>query len=330
MRFADAEAVGLFDEVLSAPPQSVSGDIREQALYQKSQALLRAGRAQESAETLEELAREYPAGRLAPQAFYGVAEKAFDDGRYTDARAGFLRVSRDFPASPLALPSMYWAAESLRKGGDAEAAVLGFWTCLAAGARSGLAASALEGFSASLHLSGSPDLARTYAAKALTAHGLALEAASGVRLAAADLLITTSPDEALSLIIDVRKNAPPEPLAGQASLLLGRYYAAVKDWQRSLDTLGALETSRADEIGAQATLERGRALEAMGRTADAIDEYLKVDYLFPDYSDFAAEGLYKALALARARGDKDRGARIEQTLRGAFPASPWIRMLDGK
>ncbi len=143
-------------------------------------------------------------------------------------------------------------------------------------------------------------------------------------------MIAVQPDEALRLIDDVTNDAPPEPYAGQASLLLGRYAAAVGDWNRALDTLGALESSRADEIGAQAALERGRTLQAMGRTADAVDEFLKVGYLFPDYADFAAEGLYDALMLARARGDKDKAARIEQSLRATYPSSTWVHELDAK
>ena len=330
MRSENAAGIMLFDEVLAMPRGAVNDDIREQTLYERTWALLRAGRLQESAQGREALAREYPAGRLAPQAFFTMAERSLDAGRYREANASFLRVSRDFPRSELALQAMYWGAESLRRAGDAEAAVDGFWACLAAGAQSGLRSSAVDGFAASLRATGSLDLARRYAAQARSARDLAPESSAGVRLAAADLLVASEPDAALTLIIDVRRNAPPEPYAGQASLLLGRYYAAVRDWSRSLDTLGALEGSRADEIGARATLERGRTLEAMGRTADAIDEFLKVGYLFPDYADFAAEGLYNGLRLAQARGDKEKAGRIEQSLRTTYPASPWTHVLDLK
>jgi TolA-binding protein len=330
MRSDDAAGIGLFDKVLAMPRQAANDDIREQALYERAWALLRTGRTNDCADALEKLAREFPAGRLAPHAFFTMAEKSLDAGRYQEAQAGFLRVSRNFPRSDLALQSIYWGAESLRREGKWEAAADGFWECLAAGARSGLLTSALDGFAASLRAADSLDLARGYAGQALTAPGLTPEGSAGVRLAAADLLLPTQPDNALTLIIDVRRNSPPEPYAGQASLLLGKYYSAVRDWNRSLDTLGALESSRADEIGAQATLERGRTLEAMGRTSDAIDEFVKVGYLFHDYAELAAEGLYDALRLARARGDKDRAARIEQSLRATYPESRWIRMLDAK
>ena len=108
------------------------------------------------------------------------------------------------------------------------------------------------------------------------------EQSAGVRLAAADLLLASAPDEALGIITDVRRAAPPEPYAGEAGLLVGEYAALRSDWNRALDVFSALEGSRADDIGARAAIQKGRALESVGRTADAVDEYLKVGYLFPD------------------------------------------------
>ncbi len=69
MRSSDADGIGLFDEVLSTPREAVSDDIREQTLYERAEALQRLGRTQESADTLETLARDYPSGRLAPRPF---------------------------------------------------------------------------------------------------------------------------------------------------------------------------------------------------------------------------------------------------------------------
>jgi len=95
-----------------------------------------------------------------------------------------------------------------------------------------------------------------------------------------------------------------------------------------MDIFGALENSHADEIGARAAGERARALEATGRTSEAVDEFLKISYQFPDSPDLAAEGLYNAVRVARARGEKDKAARIEARLRKDHPDSPWIRKLD--
>ena len=330
MRSNDAAAIGLFDQVLALPRDAVSDDVREQTLYERAWALSRAGTADENAPAFEDLAREFPAGRLAPRAFFTLAEKAFDAGHYPEAQAEYLRVAHDFPRSPLAVQAQYWGAESMRRAGDVPGAVEAFWTCLAAGARSNVLAAALDGFGAALRAADSVDLARTYAGLASGVSGLSPDAAAGVRLAAADILVATQPDEALAIISEVRQDAPPEPLAGQASLLLAKYYIAKKNWDRALDALGVLESSRADEIGARAALQRGLALEAMGRTADAVDELVKVGYLFPDFADLAAEGLFNAIRLAHARGDEQRAARIEENLHATYPTSSWSLLLKAQ
>ena len=70
--------------------------------------------------------------------------------------------------------------------------------------------------------------------------------------------------------------------------------------------------------------EHGRALESTGHTSEAVDEFLKLSYQFPDFPDLVAEALYNAVRIARARGEQDRAAKIEQGLKKAFPASPWL------
>jgi TolA-binding protein len=337
MQADDAAAVVLFEQVAdSAPHAAAPGQPRpdagsvivEQAMYERAMALSRLGRAQESSEALDGLARDFPAGRLAAQAFYARAEKARSEQRYVDAHEGFDLVTRRFPLSPLAGQARYWSAEALLLNGDARGAVDGFWTCLTSKDGTGLQAQAIDGFTAALRELADSVEARAYAEKARTTAALGLEASAGVRLAAADILLPSAPEESLAIVNDVRRSAPPEPFAGEASLLNGKYAAVHSDWGRSLDILGALETSRADDIGARAALEKGRTLEAMGRTADAVDEYLKVAYLFPDLADRAAEGMANAARLSRARGDRGRAEQIEQALRKSFPSSPWLQSLS--
>jgi lipopolysaccharide biosynthesis regulator YciM len=142
------------------------------------------------------------------------------------------------------------------------------------------------------------------------------------------MLLSSAPDEARAIVDEVRRMAPPEPQAGEASLLLGRCFASAADWLRAMEIFTALKGSRTDEIGAQAAVERARTLESTGHTSDAVDEYLRVSYEFPDFPAIAAGALHDAGRLARARGEKDRAARIEQALRKSFPTSPWVQKLD--
>ena len=337
MQGDDASAVTLYEEVITEPqPGPAQGDgapspapIVEQAMYERAQALSRLGREQESAAALDQLARAFPSGRLAPQAFYARAERALSEGRYAEAHAGFDRAAHGFPDSPLADTAAYWAAESLLRAGEVRGSLDEFWACLASKSSPAVLSVTIEGFTGALNKMGDVETARYFSQKVGSSTALGVEASAGVRLASADVLLASAPEEALALITEVRRAAPPEPFAGEASLLMGRYAESRGDWNRALDIFGALEGSRADDVGARAAIEKGRTLEAMGRTADAVDEYLKVAYLFPDLGDRAAEGMAAAVRVSRARGDTGRSARIEQALRTNYPASPWLDTLSG-
>ena len=329
MQSDDASAVALYEQVIdtaSGSPDTASA-IVEQAMYERTQALSRLGRSRESADALERLAHDFPRGRLAAQALYSRAERARFEQRFGDARGDFLRVASDFPGSPLAAQASYWSAECLLLSGDARGALDGFWACLGPNGATGFTALSIEGFTAALNELADVDAARDYSRKARAAPGISAEASAAVILSCADLIMSPAPDEARALVYQVRRSAPPEPYAGEASLLLGRYSSLHSDWGKALDIFGALEGSRADDVGARAALEKGRTLEAMGRTSEAVDEYVKVGYLFPDLGDRAAEGLSNAVRLSLARGEKDRASKIAQALRKSYPDSRWIETL---
>lgn len=328
MRGNDPAAVELFDEVIVSPRSAAHDDAREQSLYEEGRALDRLGRTQERGEIFERLAAEFPTGKLAPQAFFKLAEQAFADGRYTDAESGFLRVARDFPQSGLAVQALYWNAEAMLEAGDPRAALDGFWGCLAQGASAGLLATATEALRAALRETGDLELARRFSDRAAGSHTLAVEAAAGIQLEYAQMLMESDPEGARAVIDEVKRAGPPEPLAGEVSLLQGRYDAAVGDWRRAADVFNSLKTTRTDEIGARAWIEHGRVLESTGHTAQAVDEWAAASSRFPEFQDLAAEGLYNAGRVAQARGDLGRAAAIRQTLHKAYPGSPWVRKLD--
>ncbi|HYW82694.1 MAG TPA: tetratricopeptide repeat protein, partial [Spirochaetia bacterium] len=152
---------------------------------------------------------------------------------------------------------------------------------------------------------------------------------AGIRLEYAQMLLESDPAGARAVIDKVRQAGPPEPLAGEASLLQGRSDAAVGDWGKAADLFNSLQTTRTDEIGARASFELGRVLESTGRTAEAMNEWVAVSSRFPDLKDLAAEALYQAGRVALARGDESRAAALRQSLYKSYPDSPWLRKLDG-
>ncbi|HVO40240.1 MAG TPA: tetratricopeptide repeat protein, partial [Spirochaetia bacterium] len=319
----DAAAVELFDQAASLQSQ-----IREQALYEKGWAQQRLGDGAAGLDTFKKLSREFPDGRLAPEAFFKIAMKSYDEGRFVDARAGFQGVAASFPRSVLASQALYWSAESARQAGDFPGAVEAFWMLFAAPPPESLLTASLAGFGMSLETLNSPDSARGFASRARSARGLDPRIAAGVLLASGRVLLSSSPSEALAAAADASRMSPPEPWAGEAALLAGRCSAAMGDSARALDILAALSDGRIDEVGAQATLERARTLEKAGNSRDALEQYLRVPYVFSGSGDLAGEALFNAARLSLQQGDREGSARISGMLRARYPESPWTARLN--
>jgi TolA-binding protein len=324
----DASAVRMFDQAIAGSHGAADAGIREQALYERGWALARLGWAEESADAFDMLEREYPAGRLAPEAFFKKADGALQDGRFKDARAGFERVVRDFPHSPLAVRALYWSAEAARRDGDLRGALDGYWACLQAGPEQGILSSALDGFRAAILSVDDMEAAKSYADRAKEAKGFPIEAAAALQLDYAKLLLASSPAEARRVIGGVVASAPPEPMAGEAGLLLGMCDAAEGNWNKAIVVFQSLERSRTDEVGARAMVQYASALEAMGLTAEAVDQYLQVLLRFPDLPNVDAEALFNAARISWGRGDAEKGAALEQELRARYAGSPWIARLQ--
>jgi tetratricopeptide (TPR) repeat protein len=187
----------------------------------------------------------------------------------------------------------------------------------------------LDAFGRALGAGGGADLARTWDAKVRSARSLPSGTAARLRIACAGQILPDAPGEAMAIVTAVRARPLADRAAAEAGLLAGRYYAAVGDTARALETLESLASSRADRIGAEARMAKARLFESSGRTAEAVEEFLTVAYLFPDIEDLAAEGLAQAARVARARGERDRARGFEDRLRKEYPDSRWARQPEG-
>ena len=103
-------------------------------------------------------------------------------------------------------------------------------------------------------------------------------------------------------------------------------YADTGDWQRAATLFSALAASRTDEVGARAALQRGLAMEGLGRTAEAIDALVRLGAQFTGFDDIAAEALWNAWRIAVARGDDAHAASLDHLLRTRYPRSAWAEL----
>jgi tetratricopeptide (TPR) repeat protein len=224
--------------------------------------------------------------------------------------------------------ALSWKAECSRQAGDPQAALEEFWVCLTSDPGPSVLSTALQGFSESLRSVSNVETAQEFVEKARGTPGLDVTIVASVELDYAQMLLAQDPGKALIILDEVRHRSPPEPFAGEVSLLMGEAFAARSEWQRAIDILAALSDTRADEVGARATGARALALEASGDLREAISQYLRIAYLFPSYADLAAEGMYNAARLAVQLGDKENAERIEEGLRARYPTSEWVSRLQ--
>ena len=81
-----------------------------------------------------------------------------------------------------------------------------------------------------------------------------------------------------------------------------------------MDIFQGIVGANSERPGAASQLAVGRVLEALGENQEAAEEYLKVHFLYPDYTDLAAEGLFKAGLLYWNENYRDRAEQLFERL----------------
>ncbi len=318
----DSDAAAILDRALAAAAATGSAGIREKALYEKGSALARLGRRSESELLFNELAKDYPTGKLAAEAFFREAAELRDRRRYGDALSGFLKVYRSFPSDPLAAQALYWAAETSLQAGDAEGSAALFWEYILEFPEGSFLSLVLDGLERAFMDAESLELSSQYREKARLDPQVSSFVLSSVELDYAALALSRNPEETRAAAEEVSKRMLPESMLREAGLLLGKYSVAKKQWTRAKEILIGLASSRGDRVSALARLEYAGVLRAEGNASDAMQVFASISALYPAFPDLAAEGLYQALLLARSRGDSQNAAIFMEKLKNNHPQSP--------
>jgi TolA-binding protein len=330
LRLSDDEtAVSILERAILRA-EGVANDVREEALYEKGTALARMGRVRESEGTFEQLAREYPDGRLAAEAFYARAADAMDGRRYAEARLLYGEVNRRFSASPLAEQALYWEGESALSSGDATGAAGIFFTFMASYPRGTFLPSALDGYGRALDQADDITLAEQFLQTARGMSALTPQCAAQIRLEYSKLLLSRDPAEALIVVEEVLLSPMPDDQAREAYLLLGMCHASTGEDAAAREVFKGLIVSRHDRVAAKALFESGRSWEAEGSPAEAFHAFASVYADYPEFPDLASEGLFNAARIAAEIGERGIAVTLEARLKKEYPGSTWIMRLAGE
>ncbi len=324
----DPGALDIVDRAIAIADAARLADVREKALYEKGSALARLGRRSESERILGDLAREFPAGRLAAEAFFRDAAEAADKGRRREAVAGFLKVYRTFPKDQLAAQALYWAAENSLLGGDAHGAAELFWEYIVYNGEGAFLASALDGLERCFSTLKNPDLSLEYVRRARLEPALTPYILSSMELDYARLEISRNPKAARSTAEEVSRRMLPESLLREAGLILGECSMAERQWKRAKEILLGLASSKGDRVSALARLEYARALWAEGNVSEAMQVFAGISTLYPAFPDLGAEGVFLALKAARTLGDTKNAYLFQEKLKKDYPDSAWTARIN--
>jgi TolA-binding protein len=332
------ESIQYYDKALQAVGKAggQSGEyvqnLHQEILYQKGLSHLSAGSRELAVQTYERLSREYPESTLAAEAFFKIAEEDFRLGDYASAARGFLQLRKRFPESPAAEAALYWAGLSSARGGeraDALEYLTGYLEAnsgAAGGSSGGLADLAMEEIREILSEISGPEgkIFEDFYRRVDRSPSLRQSFKNRIRLEYARYIFGEEPEGAMAILQEVRAQDPAEPLASEVNYLIGEYYRIDGQLDRAYDIFSGIVGANSQRPGAASQLGIGAVLEARGDTREAAEEYLKVHFLYPDQTDLAAEGLFKAGLLYWREGYRDRASELFDRLAEEYPGSPWV------
>jgi len=299
------KALTFYDQALSPG----LGNWREEALYQKSWALLNLNRLDEAGETAGILGNEFPDSELPPDLPFRMGENAMKAGEYTEAVLWYDRCRNDYPDSDIAVQAELRGALAVREGGDAGAAAERYGAWVVQRPDNPGASAAARSWAEALKAAGNPDIAED-ALKQVSALEtgdnsiispivLAWARITGIPPESRDLLEKLAGDESL-----------PSAERAEALLLTAHRYRMDGSTERSRQLYEVLIRDVPGRIGAEAQEGVARSFAEEGKPDEAAEAYLAVPYLFPEQSDLVSRALREAERLYREAGRDDEADKI--------------------
>jgi len=285
------------------------GKWREEALYQKSWALLNLNRIDESAETAAVLAEEYPGSDLPADLPFRMGENAMASGKYYDAIQWYDRCRADYPGSEIAVRAELRAALAARESGDAESASDRYEGWIISRPEHPGAAAAARSWAEALKAAGNPDKAAEAMNRVVKIDSGDNRIKSPVILAWAR--ITGIPAESRSLLEALAEDESlPSAERAEALLLTAHRYRLDGNSRRSRQLYEVLIRDIPGRIGAEAQEGMARSYAEEGNLDKAAEAFLAVPYLFPEQTDLVSRALREAEKLYREAGRDDEADKI--------------------
>jgi TolA-binding protein len=327
-----ARAVEAFDRAMAAAKSARSDstisrrELLQEAQYQKGMSLFQLQNRQEAVKVFQDLARDYPEGNLASEAFLALAQEDFRAEAYAQALSGFRNVIRDYPRRPAGRSALYWAGASAARLDRGDEALDYLLRYLEGSPGGGLAKLAEEEIRAVLVRAGASQQGDGELAdflKRVESASLPPALKNQARFEYARWLFGRDRAQALAMLLRLKESGLSEPQSSEASLLIGEAFRLRGELSRALDVFSGITAARSGVTAATAQLGIARIRVEQGRREEAVEEYLKVFFLYPEAGEQAQEGLYQAGRLYWEGGRRDEARKLFARLLQRYPDSPW-------
>lgn len=245
-------------------------ELAQKAEYWIADCYYQMGNEKEAMEKFKVLRSKYPDSKLTPEVMWWLGEYHYRHNELNLARRYFSSLIQDFPKNNL-IPDAYYALGSTY-------------------AEENKYEDAINNFQKVIE-SGKSDLSGT------------------AKIAIADIYSGQEEnDQAISIYKDTVSEYPNlagmiYPKIADLCRKISNYEDAIIFYRKSLDLVPARET-------AQIQFRLSEALEAQGSYAEAIEEYLKVTYLYSENKDLAVKALLRVAAIYEGRENFKEAANI--------------------
>ena len=270
-------------------------NLKPQALYLLGSSLFNLGKYEEAIEVFKNIARSYSQDtELTQKAEYEIADCFYQMGNEKEAMNRFKALRSKYPDSSLTAEIMWWLGEYYYRHNDLTLARRYFSSLIQDFPKSNLVADAYYALASTYEEEFKYEDAIKYFKEVIEVGKTDL--AGQAAIAIADLYAKTAkPDLALTEYKDIVKNFPHldnliYPKMADLFYKLGNFQEAIDYYRKSLEVVPAGEMA-----GIQ--LKIAEVLQVEGKPEEAIEEYLKVTYLYSENNKLAVKALLRVASI---------------------------------
>ena len=316
------EAADAYEEVIQKYPDSpLVGD----AISGLQWCAIQLGQADRALGVAERFAQQHPSSPLCDDLIMRVADLLYNANDYAKSADEYRQLVEKYPSSELAPAALYWQGRAKLALGDTTGA-LAIWKELS-GKPNGGEPEAQALLETGRLLTGSGDLAGAVSAletirERHSSSGVLREA---VILEAGAIRLQGNAARALEMLKPYANQQPADLLSDRALLESAR---ALGDLDRLDEALGAaarVANNRSDELGAEAQFEVGAVLRRQGKLDEAVDGFLKVNYIYPTATDWAARGMIAAAEIRIQQGKPADARELLERVKRNHGEDAWAR-----